>query len=347
MYSRCLFCGADLGRNECIEAFPVGRRVAFDAARGRLWVICRACSRWNLTPLDERWEAVEACEQLYRTTPLRSSTDHIGLARLAEGLELVRVGRAPRPEFAAWRYGDQFGRRFRRMMLTSAAVGVTGPILFNVVGGSALLAVPVGVAVFQVLPSLLLGLRAHRRVLVRVPDEAGRDRIVRTRHVWKAALVSGTRPAEWTLRFEHDGGVDTISGETARFAAGRIMAAVNQAGATGGAVRAAVEHLERAGGPERLLETTARTSSGGTDVHGRRFAPTWARGPTDALVRLPEPARLAVEMALHEESEQRAMAGELAELESAWREAERIAAIADDLLIPAEIDERLARLKQP
>ncbi len=59
MYSTCLFCHAALGRNEVIEPFPVGRRLAFDAARGRLWVVCQKCGRWNLTPVEERWEAIE------------------------------------------------------------------------------------------------------------------------------------------------------------------------------------------------------------------------------------------------------------------------------------------------
>jgi len=42
---------------------------------------------------------------------VRASTDNIGIARHPEGLELVRIGKPLRPEFAAWRYGDQFGRR--------------------------------------------------------------------------------------------------------------------------------------------------------------------------------------------------------------------------------------------
>ena len=56
MYSTCLFCNGSLGANEAIEPFPVGERLAFDAAKGRLWVICRRCERWNLSPLEERWE---------------------------------------------------------------------------------------------------------------------------------------------------------------------------------------------------------------------------------------------------------------------------------------------------
>ena len=58
MYATCLFCNRPLGHNESIEHFPVGRRLAFDAAKGRLWVVCPACERWNLTPLEERWEAI-------------------------------------------------------------------------------------------------------------------------------------------------------------------------------------------------------------------------------------------------------------------------------------------------
>ena len=42
-------------------------------------------------------------------------------------------------------------------------------------------------------------------------------------------------------------------------------------------------------------------------------------------------ASLALEMALHEETERRAMEGELAALTEMWRQAEEIAAIADRL----------------
>jgi hypothetical protein len=49
MYSTCLFCNHDLGRNETLETFPIGRRLAFDAAKGRLWVVCKHCERWNLS----------------------------------------------------------------------------------------------------------------------------------------------------------------------------------------------------------------------------------------------------------------------------------------------------------
>ena len=122
MYRSCMFCHRPLGENEVIESFQVGRRLAFDAARGRLWVVCGRCERWNLSPLEERWEAVEECERAFRGTRVRVSTEHIGLARHPEGLTLIRIGEPMRPEFAAWRYGDQFGRRRRRNMIYTAAM---------------------------------------------------------------------------------------------------------------------------------------------------------------------------------------------------------------------------------
>src|SRR5688500_1372424 len=117
MYATCLFCHAALGRNDVLEHFPVGRRLAYDEAKGRLWVVCTRCERWNLTPLETRWEAIEEAERAYRATRLQVSTDNIGMAQLREGLELVRIGAPPNVEFAAWRYGDQFGRRRRRHLL--------------------------------------------------------------------------------------------------------------------------------------------------------------------------------------------------------------------------------------
>ena len=134
MYQTCMFCKKPLGSNEVVETFPVGRRLAFDAAKGRLWVVCRKCLRWNLTPLDECWEAVETCEWLFRATPLRASTDQVGLARHREGLELVRIGKPPRGEFAAWRYGDQFRRRMRNVGFTLAGGFAANLVFANLPG---------------------------------------------------------------------------------------------------------------------------------------------------------------------------------------------------------------------
>lgn len=81
-------------------------RAAFDPWLGRLWRICPRCGRWNVVPLEDRWETLEALERAVRDTG-RSllRTEHLDLVRIAEG-EVVRIGRAPRPEVAGWRYGD-------------------------------------------------------------------------------------------------------------------------------------------------------------------------------------------------------------------------------------------------
>ena len=52
-------------------------------------------------------------------------------------------------------------------------------------------------------------------------------------------------------------------------------------------------------------------------------------------------------MASHEDAERRALQGELKQLEDAWREAEEIAGISDDMFLPEEIRDRLAQLKRP
>jgi hypothetical protein len=62
----------------------------------------------------------------------------------------------------------------------------------------------------------------------------------------------------------------------------------------------------------------------------------WERGgigsrDREPLLHVPLVHRLALEMVAHEHAEREALAGELAELERAWQEAEEIAAIADTL----------------
>ncbi|WP_396207701.1 hypothetical protein, partial [Gemmatimonas sp.] len=136
MFSTCFHCTTDLGRNEAFERFPVGSRLAFDGRQGRLWVVCRGCGRWNLSPLEERWEAIEAMEERFRGTKLRVSTDQVGLARLREGVDLIRIGEPQRPEMAAWRYGDQFGQRRKRQLLVTGTV--VGSAVALVAGVSAL-----------------------------------------------------------------------------------------------------------------------------------------------------------------------------------------------------------------
>jgi hypothetical protein len=54
---------------------------------------------------------------------------------------------------------------------------------------------------------------------------------------------------------------------------------------------------------------------------------------------------LAVEMAVNEENERRALENELSLLEDAWKDAEEIAAISDKLGLPKDVEAHLAALK--
>ena len=78
--------------------------------------------------------AIETCERLFRGMPLRTSTENIGIARHREGLELVRIGEPAQQEFAAWRYGDQFGRRMRRYVALGVGAGAASLAFVNAPG---------------------------------------------------------------------------------------------------------------------------------------------------------------------------------------------------------------------
>jgi hypothetical protein len=121
MYRSCIFCSADLKANDALERFPVGHSIAFDGERGRLWAVCPGCARWNLAPLEQRWEAIEEAERLFRDARMRVQGENIGLAQLRDGTRLIRVGKAVAGELAAWRYGRVLASRNRRYVMGGAA----------------------------------------------------------------------------------------------------------------------------------------------------------------------------------------------------------------------------------
>lgn len=353
MFSTCLFCTDPLGRNDVIEHFPVGRRLAFDAARGRLWVVCPSCARWNLSPLDIRWEAIEEMERSYRDTRTRVATEHIGMAQLPDRTRLIRIGQPLRPEFAAWRYGQVFKERYRReyvwqagglvVLLASFGLGHAVP---GLVGGMTLYN---GV---QILNAGRVLLHRHRpRVQVRLEN----GRTVRLSAA-SAALARFRRDAEgqWYLRLHHAdyqptgpllrglgvkhrrlavGSYSDVHGpEVFRYAA-NMLPLVNSTGAKEDTIAEAVQRVTDASGPTAILERVAQSRSYEPDN-------------LTIFSEMPAVERLALEMALHEDDERRALEGELAELETRWREAEELAAIADNLLVPPAVTERLASLQQ-
>ena len=360
MYSTCIHCQHNLGSNESIEALPVGKRVAFDAARGRLWVVCRQCERWNLSPLEERWEAIEQSERAFRNTRVRISTDNIGLARLHDGTELVRVGSPLRPEFAAWRYGDQFGKRRRRLLLSGtgvvAGVAAGAGLLISgaLVGGLGMIAVmPI---MHLVVMSTVLSVYAGRGEDVQLADGervklVGTPRIVTmdvpegwgidfgcVAHSTSSPAKAQLKPA-WFEGYQYEVPVVTrrqMRGNDAVTLLRHSLLAINGASAPRSVIADGVQMIEDAGGPDRFARWAAMKR------HDWGMQQTY--GDTGDIAHIPVAARLAFEMSLHEDSERRAMEGEMAELTRGWQAAESIARIADGLLIPDGVDERMRAL---
>ncbi len=169
----------------------------------------------------------------------------------------------------------------------------------------------------------------------------------------------------WRLTVPHETGLLRLDSDAGIRTAGKLLAALNGTWIAAEQVRAAIRKLDDAGNPDgyfaRVAHLALRTSWGRLpdaprDVQALRADASemerlalmlthrsfWARGAIGTEPRMALPVlsivdRLALEMAANEDSEREALQGELAELESAWREAEEIAEISDTLF-----DERSA-----
>jgi len=166
---------------------------------------------------------------------------------------------------------------------------------------------------------------------------------VHRRHLRATSIRIGD-DGSFGLDLKHSIGELRLDGAEARRVASMILPAVSRLGGTRDEIQRAVERIERAGDAERYLTQAAR--------HGQRISRHPRRNMSDqsddyetGLFALSTPFALALEMALHEEQERRALEGELAELERAWHEAEEIGAIADSLLLPEWVEDAIRRMK--
>ncbi|MEJ2184585.1 MAG: hypothetical protein P8Z36_01470 [Gemmatimonadota bacterium] len=307
--------------------------------------------------MEERWETLEILDRLYRDTPTRYSTEHIGLARMKEGLDVVRIGEPGRPEYAAWRYGGELLRRRRRTMVVGGVAAVAGAVVVGGAVGGVIIggAVNLFTAGFQVFH---LYRRALRRV-GRVELDDGTRVALTLQHAWRARVEPGPdggwrlefpyRPildgwhwrttrwvaGGWTIR--HDP-VAHVHGAAAVRAAAHILPALNATGASRRTVADAARFVETNGTAEAAFATASLTNASlGRVLMGP------SRLPENSLFRLPAAVRLGLEMATQEAAERRALEEELATLEAEWREAEEIAAIADDLVLPGRVRRFLRR----
>ncbi len=287
---------------------------------------------------------------MFRATKLRMSTEHIGLARMREGLELVRVGEPQRPEMAAWRYGDQFGRRRRRYYMVAGASAVAVGALVS--GGIGLgLFAGGGATFFNLGGQLLNGLRL-RRVVARVETPEGkvdvargqlhRARLERFESELRLTFSTHTRYEgrgwrwwEFQPDFKKSGRTISLGASAALPALGAMLPAVNAGGGSASQVHGAVKLIEETGHPAALLNIAAYSE----------ISRGWTLKKIGLLSSIPVETRLALEMMTHEDAERRALEGELAVLEERWREAEEIAGISDNMFLPASVTEFMTKLR--
>lgn len=325
MYATCAFCSAKFDGDGGPSGLGIGRRLAFDEWKGRLWVVCTKCARWNLTPLDDRLERIEALARVARDGRLLASTEQVSLVRW-QHYDLVRVGKPPRIEMAGWRYGERMRARSRErakvvVPLTLAAIGLG--IAANVAAGGSL-----GVVVWNVgrlADSVYVGLVGRRRLnLIEPPicDHCGAVLELKAKHILHARVIPDAH---------HDLGV-LLSCPRCRHEAALLTGADAQA-----ALRQGLTYLNIQRANRRKADDAARVvdAAGGAD----RLIQDIARRELTLRSLRPE-RQLALEMAVDEQAE-------VQELERQWRDAEEQAEIADGLLSGNDaLDADLRRLKR-
>jgi hypothetical protein len=323
MFTRCMFCHTEFGTEGPVEHFPVGGRVAFDPGRGRLWAICASCRRWNLAPIEERWEALEELERLSRDQGrLLSETDNIALIR-AGSHELVKVGRAGLTEEAWWRYGRELSERrshYKRLKYIEIVAMVAAGFYW---GGEALNRISrwydFGSTAWRGNlacprcgePLTEISFRGSKRLIV-VPDA---DAAV--------ALEIGCP----RCRLGENAGRHRLEGLTAQHVLRRVLAWRHYAGASERRIREATGVIMQAGSAEHLSRAVADGALTIEKLDAKRN----------------RTRSIALEIALNDEVERRLLEAELAELEARWLEEEKLAAIVDGELTPLPALERMRR----
>ena len=324
MYTTCGFCGGSLGGDGGASGLGVGKRFAFDPWKSRAWVICGVCGRWNLTPFDDRSETIEALEKMGRAGRVAATSAQVTLIRAA-AYDVVRIGRPPRIEMATWRYGERMKARRREHLK------VYVPVAIVTVGAMVALNAAAGVGLggfFGQMPGMIdaaaTGIIGQRKVGIEPPicENCGKVMVLRARHIQHARLThTAHTDLALLLTCPH---CDTlgaqIEGDVAEKALRSGMTYLNlkkKRAAKRKATEAAVL-LDNSGGPEELVR---RLTSEERTVK--------ALGIQQGL---------ALEMAVDEQAE-------LRELEQQWKEAEEIAEIADNLVLPRSVEEEFRRLK--
>jgi hypothetical protein len=331
-----LVCNTPFPANESLEHFPLGTRIAFDPSKGRLWAICKDCKRWSLAPIEERWEALDELEKITRDrSQLLSQTENIALLR-AGRLELVRVGRANLAEQSWWRYGSELAKRRKNYKTLSAAGAIgAGAAIWGgmATGGMSFIAawilwdklpgtIPDAARWFRFggdvwrgrVPCPRCGYRFHR-----VPYRRRGNLILSHTQEMEPTMLSYKCPRCGDYR---EGGLH-LTGRAAEHTLKRVLAYHHFEGASERTVTSATRLIQEAGSPDDLTRILLRD--------GKRLGDLGRTGG------------IALEIAANENSEQRLLELELAELEAHWEMEEELASIIDGELTPLPLLETLRR----
>lgn len=325
MMRRCLFCHRPFPENGRFQHIPMGRRIAYDPVRGRLWTVCGRCYRWTLVPVEDRDEALYELERAARDrSVLVSRTSNVSLLKLDDVL-LIRVGDASLVEQSWWRYGGEL--RHRRASFGSASARLTAYTF----GAMAFVGEVMGIS--------------DPDVPIDWKDTPVKDILRWRRFGWaawhgreKCPYCHSTLRA---LRYDLSWWVYPLEGEDGRLAVGvpcprcdpwtpdnvyriegpqaenvlrRCLAYQNISGASEGLIRDAAGLIEDAG-------------SAGEFAHG-------ATGKRECLWKMGPTGTIALEIAMSESYERRVLDLEMRAIEFLWKQEEELARIIDEELTP-------------
>jgi hypothetical protein len=326
LLKHCLACARAFPTGSGLEWLPIGRKVAFDPLRGRLWVICQWCGHWSLVPMERRWEAVEELERLARTrATVLGATDQVSLLDLG-AVEAVRVGRATGREEAWWRYGRELrGRRLRYNAVTRTGGTAAAIVVGTAVAGFSLL-----------LPEVAL---LKWRSIRAVPGQASQSGAAAAesferwfrygRVAWQGAvpcqacghvLTALPFSARGTALLQPDRSVQ-VRCDRCRSADGWHVIA---AGDGEQMLRRLLAYENIVGADDRQLDAAVQL------IRSGQVRPPGAV----SLRRAPRELLVGLELLLAEQREARLLGWEIADLQARWEIAEELARIIDRELTP-------------
>lgn len=286
----CAFCDAPFRANDVVQSYPVGRRIAYDPAAGRLWAVCGSCSRWNMAALDdaERAEAIEELEQHFHASIRRGGDGDLATAQVGKSgrVTLLRVGGGSRSRFVGWRHARRI--QWRRAFYVNSFVGLAlaqhYPPLDRLTDTAA------GFIAYLAFCALFTFVVLAKRVIARVPLPDGTEARLTGWHEQKAR-IEPLGDGRFALVVAHERGMTRLEGEQAERMLVRLLTRCNAGSGAPGDLDRALELIAQAGGAERFMVEVLKPGAFG--IRGWR------------VQKLPLELTLAMEVALHEESERR------------------------------------------